>query len=623
MIKYPIIRSIELDKSVHKHSEDYTVATSVSRGVLDKLSKVNIFVGGNNSGKSRFMRSLASMGDLRFSPNCDIDKINKLKKDVTESIQRAIASNSSMYHNPNITSIPGITDVALQTDDEYFCREGNDILNDVSHIINRVATDQSIVYLINGIMQRSDNLASDFLRKEFAKEIEFLKELRGELPEKGFSFQKLYIPSLRGLRSLNSAHDYYHGRTMQDYFEGKQAPAIFTGLTLYQRVKDLLLGDLHEREAVKDFEAFLGDAFFEKRPVALIPRKDKDVLFVKVGNEAEFPIYELGDGIQAIIIMTFPLFENKEIPLLVFIEEPEVHLHPGLQRIFINTLMTHFEKHQFFMTTHSNHFLDMTLDYSNISIFTLEKKLDDKKGRNATGKFEIVNVSNADTKPLELLGVKNSCVFLSNCTIWVEGITDRRYLSHYLNLYMDTLEGENDLLKRFKEDLHFSFVEYSGGNITHWSFLDEKTGIVVERLCGKLFLIADKDDEEDKAKTDRRAKLEKVLKERYHCLECREIENLLSPEVLKKVVEEFAGKSIKFDYKYEDYKNEYLGSFIEEKGYKKRKGGKFAEKSGTITQKVAFCEKAISHIKSFDDLTEDAQGLTRKLYTFIQVNNHM
>lgn len=621
MIKYPIIRSIELDKSVHKYLEDYTVATSTSRGVLDNLSKINVFVGGNNSGKSRFMRSLASMGELRYSPNCDVDKINKLKKDVTESIQRAITSHNSVYHNPTITSIPGITDVDLQTDDEYFCREQNDILKDVSQIINRVVTDQSIMYS-TGNMQRSDSLASDFLRKEFAKEIELLKELRRELPEKGFSFQKLYIPSLRGLRSLNSAQDYYHSRTIQDYFEGKQAPSIFTGLTLYQRVKDLLLGDLHEREAIKDFETFLGDAFFEKRSVALIPRKDKDVLFVKVGNETEFPIYELGDGIQAIIVMTFPLFENRETPLLVFIEEPEIHLHPGLQRIFINTLMTHFEKHQFFMTTHSNHFLDMTLDYSNISIFTFEKKLDEKKGRNTTGKFDIANVSNADTKPLELLGVKNSCVFLSNCTIWVEGITDRRYLSHYLDLYMDKLEREGNLPKRFKEDLHFSFVEYSGGNITHWSFLGEQNSIQVDRLCGKLFLISDKDGTK---KIERQEKLKDALGERFHCLESREIENLASPKVLQKIVEEYEGQDLEnFSYSHENYRSKYLGKFIENtilKNEKKRKG-KYAADSGTVTQKVDFCEKALKHTESFDDLTQEAQELTIKIYEFIKTHNH-
>lgn len=197
---------------------------------------------------------------------------------------------------------------------------------------------------------------------------------------------------------------------------------------------------MDEREIVTKFHAFLGQAFFGGKHVALIPRRDKDVLYVKIGNENEFPIYDLGDGIQSIIVMTFPLFERANDKLLVFIEEPEMYLHPGFQRVLVNTFLK-FDNHQFFMTTHSNHFLDLTLDYDHISIYAFRKQLGDVAERVVHSKLEVENVSNANTQPLELLGVKNSSVFLSNCSIWVEGITDRRYLAHYLAMYMNHLKG--------------------------------------------------------------------------------------------------------------------------------------------------------------------------------------
>src|SRR5690606_1433203 len=91
------------------------------------------------------------------------------------------------------------------------------------------------------------------------------------------------------------------------------------------------------------------------------------------------------------------------------------------------------------------------------------------------------------------------------------------------------------------EDIHYSFVEYSGNNITHWSFLDENENedeeifksINESRVCGTLFLITDKDS---KKKETRQSKLAQVLGERYYCLECREIENILTAATLKKVI---------------------------------------------------------------------------------------
>ena len=74
--------------------------------------------------------------------------------------------------------------------------------------------------------------------------------------------------------------------------------------------------------------------------------------------------------------MTYPLFFNKGKNLKIYIEEPDVYLHPGFQRILIETLLNTkgFEDFQYFFTTHSNHFLDMTLDYKEISVYKFTKE---------------------------------------------------------------------------------------------------------------------------------------------------------------------------------------------------------------------------------------------------------
>ena len=235
-------------------------------------------------------------------------------------------------------------------------------------------------------------------------------------------------------------------------------------------------------------------------------------------------------------------------------------------------------------------------------------------------KFHVENISNEDNRSLQLLGVRNSSVFLSNCTIWVEGITDRRYFRRYLNLYQDTLEPKE---RQFKEDWHYSFVEYGGANVTHWSFLDTTDDpIDVERLCGKLFLIADADNAKG-AKAERLQRLREKLKERFCPLKCKEVENLLSPEILKTVINKYEKRDAAFqEFKQEDYQCEPLGEFIEKKILNQNQSRKHKySDNGTVREKGDFCEKALAEIKSFEDLSEEAKEIARKLYNFVKANN--
>lgn len=485
-------------------------------------------------------------------------------------------------------------------------------------------------------------------------------------PITNYEFKKIYVPILRGLRNpvdrgnqffINNTkneelfNDLYATRTLHDY---KLKTEIFTGLTLYEDVKKLLLGTHEERDIIKKFEIFLSENFFNYENVTLIPKHDSDVIHVTIGNERDIPIYNLGDGIQSIIILTFPLFKNIGKKLLVFIEEPELFLHPGMQRILIETfLRKEFEQFQYFISTHSNHLLDLTLDLDDtndqkdlISIFTSKKeKTDENKS------FVIENVSSDDNVTLKLLGVRNSSIFLSNCTIWVEGITDRLYLRHYFDIYQKDEKNKDSNFRVYKEDLHFSFVEYSGGNITHWSFLDDENEleptINVKKICNKIFLIADKDYEDESTKeTEKKLRHEKLknnLGITFEPLDCVEIENLIKENVLFEIIRELEGldstsnlktKKDISKYSYEDYKNKRIGKFIDSNFLKKttRKGNnsegkkeegfyKYAEKSGTIKDKKSFCKIAIKYTKNIQDLTSDSLTLCKSIYNFISKHN--
>ena len=209
----------------------------------------------------------------------------------------------------------------------------------------------------------------------------------------------------------------------------------------------------------------------------------------------------------------------------------------------------------------------------------------------------------------------------ANCTIWVEGITDRLYFRKYLEL---EFESRN---LNYVENLHFAFVEYGGGNITHWSFLDEE-GMDVDRICASLFLICDQDE----GKEERHKQLGEVLGDRFYKLEVKEVENLLTPEVITAVIQSYEGEGFEVNsFNQTAYSNKFLGRFIDSKVLpdktKSKRYGKletcYEDKSGTVKAKGEFCRRAIANIEVFDDMSDEAKKLASSLCNFIIEQNQI
>lgn len=593
---------------------------------LSNLSKINIFLGSNNSGKSNLMRKIIKIPQLNFIPH---DKNFLEIYDLIIDLGNLIDSILNRYQ---IADYAGIKNQYSHLEKSKFViEELNNIQEYISflEILINISGTPGVGYNAGDYYKNFNN--HDRINDEFNELGSKYKKTIESLVEDAFleyKFKRVYIPTLRGLRTLEENNsDWYKNRTIKDYFSGMEFDTVFTGLNLYRELQNLLLGSLNDREKVVEYQKFLGETFFNGEPITLIPSIGSDVVTVKIGQEKELKIHELGDGIQSIIIQTFPLFANMNENMLIFIEEPELYLHPGLQRKLLETFMLdEFSGFQFFLTTHSNHLLDVTLDLEKISIYSFKKELETNESREKKALFTVENVSNEENDLLDMLGVQNSSVYLSNCTIWVEGITDRYYVRRYLKLYQDYL---NILEKdRLREDYHYSFVEYSGNNITHWSFLDDNndedfSAMNVERLCSKLFLIADKDSDK---KLPRQQQLKENLGDRFYCLDCKEIENLIDEDILKKVISEYEGKNVgelEFNRKFtrKTYKNNYLGQFIDKQlKDSKRKNG-YSSKSGTIKDKINFFKKALNYIKTYDDLSEEAKSLAEQVYKFVYSKN--
>ncbi|HIJ72761.1 MAG TPA: ATP-binding protein [Candidatus Hydrogenedentes bacterium] len=594
---------------------------------LTGLAKANIFIGPNNSGKSRFLRALSGqdLNSFRNVTGVHADSLTLIEGQV----QRY---NASIVEALNRRGFQHLAESLILPSAPANRKDKRDVIHWINDLLARLLDP-------NVFSQVRERVPGTLAQRQQSTRNEILAATKHEIVSN--AFDRIYVPVLRGLRHPkkgavtqfeNKAElDVYEQRTLQDYFEGQKSGRprnIFTGLLLYLEVRRRLLGRQEERELIRKYEDFLRDAFFGGRQVSITPDESNDVVLVQIGDE-ERPIYELGDGVQQMIIMTFPVFFQREKPVLLFVEEPELYLHPGMQRQFLELFTSQnevFGNCQVFMATHSNHFLDMTLDMDNVSVYRFTKEM--PPGGGTQPRFHIENTSNTDHNLLRELGVHNSSVFLTNCTIWVEGVTDRMYLRKYLQLYQQSAKPADS--PEFREDVHYTIAEYGGANVAHWFFGEasenketdnnsqalEHEPIRAERLCGRAFVIADRDI----GKEERHAGRQEEMKKRYYVLPYREIENLLSPELLMdtiksyKACKDFEGKLPE----HKDYADIPLGGFIDKD---LNPGRVFGDGSGAIKDKPAFAQKALAHMRDWKQLSEEAQELATRVYEFIKEHN--
>ena len=148
----------------------------------------------------------------------------------------------------------------------------------------------------------------------------------------------MFIPQLRGLRPLgNPDQSLMSARTRKDY--GIEDG--FTGESLYDSLRRHLLGTHAQRLRVAAFEQFLGRTFFSGSDITIIPRHDADVVNVRIGSDPECNIYDLGDGVQHCIVLFAPLYfgDFDKTGLALFVEEPDLFLHPGYQRLWVRAIL--------------------------------------------------------------------------------------------------------------------------------------------------------------------------------------------------------------------------------------------------------------------------------------------
>lgn len=293
--------------------------------------------------------------------------------------------------------------------------------------------------------------------------------------------------------------------------------------------------------------------------------EDKDNLvweiFLDEENKGRIALSQSGSGLKTIILLLIftiliPAYENKNLKDYIFIlEEMENNLHPSLQRNIIKYIEGLSESGAtFFITTHSNIFIDSYSNSDNVNLYHLFK---------TDNKMNLVKVEHFLDRNsiLNDVGFKASDILQANGVIWVEGPSDRIYINKWINLW------SNGTLKEGKD---YQCVFYGGRLLSHLTISDTEINELINllKVNRNSIILIDSDKKSDHSRINNtKSRIKKECEENN--IMCwitsgREIENYLSIDIITNSLN--TESNILFN-KFEDIKN-VLNSLGENLGNK-------------------------------------------------------
>jgi predicted ATPase len=183
------------------------------------------------------------------------------------------------------------------------------------------------------------------------------------------------------------------------------------------------------------------------------------------------PIQALGTGIHEVVILA--VAATSVDGAIMCIEEPEIHLHPRIQKRLMQFL-AESTSNQYFITTHSAHLLDCP----GAALFHLSLNKHQET---------VVEPLNAERRADACfdLGYRASDFVQANCIVWVEGPSDRSYINAWISKVAPDLD----------EGLHYSIMFYGGRLLSHLTVSDEEVTefIELQRLNRNVAIVMDSD----------------------------------------------------------------------------------------------------------------------------------
>lgn len=653
-------------KFYFKDAIGYDLSDRKNAAFIENISKFNVFLGANNSGKSRFMRNVFSdhlqssiyfflvhCVDADFENEKEIGEYNNYVSGEYRRFFRDLSLYKTFLVNGTMTKTER-NEVFSNAKTEvcnYICGNGNinsklvDLLRNnqfkfFNDRINKFFTVDDEFLLYYPVNRTFKNLLYYKDSFHFSRQHNF-KEFKLE------NIKKAFIEDVSVLEEIDY-DDVIKHKFIDDYFKGHvnfshfgydtslknysykansstralkygrftRENAIISGGSLYYFIKNILLGTVEDRRRYEDFQKFLSINFFSSKPINIIPNEKKKTVMMKIGDEKERKISDYGDGIQQVILILLPLYMRKNDVNIAFIEEPELYLHPTMQRDMINIMIQEFPRTLFFITSHSGNFLDILVERNECSIFRFSQNNE---------RFTVSESESNQLKLLNSIGVQPSSIFISNSTIWVEGITDLIHIRSLLKIYMSESET------KYVENKHYSIQTYGGSNYKNYNFNEfhmQLDKFNASGISNSVLIISDADDKDNKKSKE----LKEKYGDKYYELTCRTIDNSISQKVFNEVLNDILKTDIDFNVKsvsymrnnkkMGEYLNDYINPILEKNDKKTRV---FTDENNNLKneykRKIAESFDKLSSDLTFNDLSAPATKLVNAIVKFIRVSN--
>lgn len=498
----------------------------VAGNSIEKLGKVNVFIGKNNSGKSSCLEIIEYIvtgeSHSKSLPK-DIYVCQKITKKVVTTQFRA----NSFYE--------------YESEYDYGVK----------------FVDKDFWYSIRWEKERNDKHYVAAYTHEYNNFERGIERANNWNALAGYLFNG--IENLKILKISAERNIYPEDDAVKNVLSTGEGVTSKIGEYINESSKD---ESIIENELLRELNKIISpDSSFSAIKVQRIPTENSskwEIYLTENGNR--FALSKMGSGLKTIIMVLLNLIVLKkecDNKCIFLFEELENNLHPALQRKLFEYIYdcAYNENLTIFLTTHSHVAINTFFDKECASIYHVEKNNNVSTIHKVENYIDKVNI-------LDDLDIRASDLFQSNGIIWVEGPSDRVYIKKWIEL------RNKDII----ENKHYQFAYYGGRLLSHYTAEMQSENLISVLLTNRnsaIIMDSDKISEKDDINETKKRVKNEFEQNKLFCwiTKGKEIENYLLendisklykcemqklklytefPEYIKKQKKSFPNKKVEF-----------------------------------------------------------------------------